>query len=213
MDVEIVMAESKLPSAPESPPITAEDLDLLATPDTELRQRVEVFSFEEERFKARISVGNTWQQLLQAHLYYDHVITQVLLDELANPDAINTSRMSFYQKLQLIRALGLLPAEMLSCVEFINGLRNKIAHDLSFEISEKDERDLFNCTPKYLRDIMASDEDRDPGPLRLWELLLIVLLHIEVIRQNHAFKRLSKHKSYIRLRTVLEKTKGAVYRT
>jgi hypothetical protein len=70
----------------ERPPITAEDLELLATPDAELRKRVEVFSFDDEQLKARISTGERWQQLLQAHLYFDHVITRLLVDELANPD-------------------------------------------------------------------------------------------------------------------------------
>jgi hypothetical protein len=54
--------------------------------DAELRKRVEVFSFDDEQLKARISTGERWQQLLQAHLYFDHVITRLLVDELANPD-------------------------------------------------------------------------------------------------------------------------------
>jgi len=207
-----VTSEEKPLVSLERPPITAEDLDLLATPDAELHKRVEIFSFDDERFKARISTGDRWQQLLQAHLYFDHVVTQLLVDALANPDAINASRMSFLQKLQLIEALGLLPADLASTVEFINGLRNKIAHDLKFEVSEKDEHDLANCTPKRLRDIMMTDNDRVSGPLRFDELLRIVLLQIDVIRQTHAFSRLSGRKATIRLRTVLERTKGAIYR-
>jgi hypothetical protein len=172
-----------------------------------LRKRVEVFSFDDEQLKARISTGERWQQLLQAHLYFDHVITRLLVDELANPDAIDARRMSFLQKLRLTQALGLIPTDLASSVEFINGLRNKIAHDLDFEISDKDERDLANCTPKRLRDIMASDNKRDSvGPLRFHELLRIVLLQIEVTRQSHAFVRLHNRKAEIRLRTVLEKT-------
>lgn len=205
------MSEEKPLVSLDRPPITAEDLDLLATPDAELHKRVEKFSFDDDRFKARISAGDRWQQLLQAHLYFDHVITQLLVDGLANPDAINASRMGFLQKLQLIQALGLLPADLTSTVEFINGLRNKIAHDLNFEISDKDEHGFANCTPKWLRDILVTDNDRQSGPLRFHELLRIVLLQIEVIRQRHAFSRLSERKSVIRLRTVLEKTKGAVY--
>jgi len=119
--------------------------------------------------------------------------------------------MSFHQKLRLVRALGLITSELMHTVEFINGLRNKISHDLNFEISEKEECDLLNCTPKYLREIVAEDSKRKPGPIRFHESLHIILLQIEVIRQNHAFKRLSSHKSNIRLRTVLEKTEGAIY--
>lgn len=204
--------ESKPPVDIDRPPITAEDLALIATPDAELRKRTEIHSFDDERFKARISTGDRWQQLLQAHLYFDHVITQLLVEALAKPDAIDASRMSFIQKVQLIEALGLLRADLAPAIVFMNGLRNKIAHDLNFEISDKDERDLANCTPKWLRDIMEADVERTPGPLRFHELLRIVLLHMEVARQNFAFRRLSERKSIVRLRTVLEKTEGAVYR-
>jgi hypothetical protein len=208
-----VTSEEKPLTVLERPPITAEDLELIATPDAELRKRVELFSFDREQFSVRISTGDRWQQLIQAHLYFDHAITLLLVEEFANPDAINTTRMSFIQKLQLVQALGLLPADLVSVIEFINNLRNKIAHDLNFEISDKDERDLSNCTPKRLRDIVVIDNDRNlSGPPRFHELLRIVLLQLEVIRQSQAFRRLSERKSIIRLRTVLEKTEGAIYR-
>jgi hypothetical protein len=196
----------------ERPPITPEDLELLATPDAEMHKRVETFSFSIEQFEARVATGERWQQLIQAHLYFDHVITQLLVEALANPDAINASRMGFIQKLQLIQALGLLSSELASPVEFINGLRNKIAHDLNFEIGDKDERDLANCTPKYLREIMMSDDERDPGPPRFHEWLRIILLRIEIIRQAQSYNRLMDRKASIRLRTVLERTPGANYR-
>jgi hypothetical protein len=190
------------------PPLTAEDLELLATPTEELQRRTEVFSFDQDRFKKRIATGEHWQQLLQAHLYFEHVVTQLLSDALANPDAVNVSRMSFSQKLQFISALNLLPPELISSVEFINGLRNKIAHKLDFEIGDKDVRDFTNCVPKRLRDIASQDDDRAPGPLRFNELLRVVLLQIEVLRQQYALNRLTTRKAEIRLRTVLEKTPG-----
>jgi hypothetical protein len=187
-------------------------LELLATPTEELQRRTEVFSFDQDRFKKRIATGEHWQQLLQAHLYFDHVITQLLSEELVNPDAVNVSRMSFSQKMQFITALDLLSPELVSSVEFMNGLRNKIAHDLNFEISDKDVRDFTNCIPKYLRDIASDDDDRAPGPLRFNELLQVVLLQVEVLRQRHVLNRLRTRKAEIRIRTVLEKTPGAVYK-
>ncbi len=194
------------------PPLTAEELELLATPTEELKRRTEVFSFDYDRFKKRIEIGEHWQQLLQAHLYFDHVITQLLSEALVNPDAVNVSRMSFSRKLQFILALDLLTPELVSSVEFINGLRNKIAHDLDFEISDKDVRDFTNCIPKYLRDFGLNDESRMPGHLHFNELLQLVLLQIEVQRQHHALTRLTTRKGEIRLQAVLEKTPGAVYK-
>lgn len=206
------MVEDKRSTSSSQQTITKEDLELLATPDADLRKQVEIFSFDREQFKTRISSEDRWQQLLQAHLYLDHVLTQMLLEELANPSAIHTNRMGFAQKLQLIDAMGLLPPDLLSCVEFINGIRNKIAHDLEFQISEKEEQDLKNCTPKPLREAMEASNDREPGPIQFRELLEVVLLQIDIFRQNHAFQRLTTRKAEVRLRTVLDKTEGAVYR-
>jgi hypothetical protein len=196
----------------ERPPLTAEDLALLATPAEELKERTHVFSFDRDRFEKRIASGENWQQLLQAHLYYDHVITQLLTEALVKPEDVKVSRMSFSQKLQFLSALGLLRPEFVSPIEFVNGLRNKISHDLSFEISDKDVRDFANCIPTYLRDVASSEDDREPGPLRFNELLRIVLFQIEVFRQEHAMRRLNERKATIRLRTVLEKTPNIVYK-
>jgi hypothetical protein len=140
----------------------------------------------------------------------EHVMPAFVLDHLGNeiPASVDDPLPRASPYLRTPRAI-----QHASTVEFINGLRNKIAHDLNFEISDKDERDLASCTPKRLRDIMMTANGRDSGgPLRFNELLRIVLLQIEVIRQNHAFSRLSGRKAHIRLRTVLERTEGAIYR-
>ncbi|WP_315765658.1 MULTISPECIES: hypothetical protein [unclassified Bradyrhizobium] len=193
------------------PPITEYDRELLATSDEELRKQTQVFCFDRARFESRISAGERWQQLLQAHLYFDHVITKTLEDALKNPDAINMRRNSFSQKLQLISAMGLLPAELISPVEFINGLRNRIAHDLDFEIDDKHIDDLVNCTPKHLREVALDEDERQPGPIRFFELLRVILFQIEVLREHNEYARLSAAKSALRLRTVLDKTE-VVYR-
>ena len=111
------------------PPLTDDDLELLATPNAELQKKTATFSFDAEKFTERVFDGQRWQQLLQAHLYYDHVITRILSDALTNADAVNLRRIGFYQKSQPIRAMNLLPGELVSVLEFINSLRNKIAHE------------------------------------------------------------------------------------
>jgi hypothetical protein len=194
------------------PPLTQYELDLLATPTEELEKRTFVFSFDRDKFEVRISTGEYWQQLLQAHLYFDHVITQILSEALANPDAVSLTRMGFARKCQFILALNLLPAPLVSTAEAINGLRNKIAHDLNFEISDKDFRDIENCTPKHLREIAETEDDRKPGPLRFNELLRVVLFQIEVLRQEKALGRLIERKGALRLRVVLDQTPGVVYK-
>jgi hypothetical protein len=120
--------------------------------------------------------------------------------------------MSFAKKLDLSYAMGLIPNELFSNINWINKNRNKIAHDLNFELSNKHHMDLKNCTPVYLRNIMETDKDREPGPLRFCELLFITLLKIEILRQSQAYSRLMNKKGEIRLRTVLERTPNVTYR-
>ena len=76
---------------PKRLPVTTEELKLLATPDKELEREAFVSSFDEERFEQRIKQGESWQQLIQAHLYYDHVITQILKDALVYPEEAGLS--------------------------------------------------------------------------------------------------------------------------
>jgi hypothetical protein len=194
------------------PPITPEDLQLLETPDEELKKSTQKFSFDHELFSKRISVGERWQQLLQAHLYYDHVLTQMLVDALPQPDAIDLRRMGFANKLQLISAMNLLPPDLISPIQFINGIRNKIAHDLNFEVTDQAIIDLTNCTPPSLREALEQNSGREPGPPLFHELLQVVLIWTEVIRHQHEYSRIDTHKSIIRARTVLDKIAGRTTR-
>jgi hypothetical protein len=189
-------------------PLTPEDLELLATPDEELAHKVSDLCFDYEQFTCRVFKGDRWQQLLQAHLYFDHVITRMLEEALPNPDAIKLRRTSFSQKVQLISAMDLLPSSLIPPVEFINGLRNKIAHELNFEISDDAVDNLINCTPKRLRQVALEQRDREDGPLSFHEVLHIVLIQIETLRQDHVNQRLLKRKQVLNARVVLAKAKG-----
>jgi hypothetical protein len=202
---EAISADALTHHAPLMPeePLTPEDLDLLATPDEELARKVSDLCFDYEQFTGRVFKGDRWQQLLQAHLYFDHVITRMLEEALPNPDAMKLRRTSFSHKVQLLSAMNLLPSSLIPPVEFINGLRNKIAHELNFEISDDAVNNLINCTPKRLRQVALEQRDRADGPLSLHEVLHIVLIQLETFRQDHANQRLLKRKHVLNARGVL----------
>jgi hypothetical protein len=189
----------------ERPPLTEEELELLRTPDGELKERLSVFSFDVDRFVQRVEAGDGWQQLLQAHLYFDHIISRALSDALPKPDAINATRMSFIQKLQLVEAMGLIPEQIVRPIEAINSLRNRIAHDLDFELTAKEAHDIANATPKHLRDVITTTDGRSKGPITLAELLKVLVLQADILRQNRVVEREMYRKSTLRLRSVLDK--------
>jgi hypothetical protein len=197
---------------PPRPPLTEDDLKLLSTSTDELTAEARKFSFDREKFKARLYKGERWQQLIQAHLYIDHVLTQLLVEALKRPNEIQASRLGFSQKLDLINALDLIPEDFIAPIQFINKLRNKIAHQLDFLISEKDDTDFANCTPKFLREELSEEKDRDGGPLKLHELLFGLVLMLEIFRQQNALNRIQSRKAMLRLRAVLDRTPGVIYR-
>lgn len=188
-----------------------EELKLLSTPDEIIVEGYQAFCFDQDAFTKRVRSGDRWQQLIQAHLYLEHVVAQLLKEALAKPEAISMSRMGFSQRLDLIVAMALLPDELVSPIRKISGLRNKIAHDLTFEIADSDVRDLENCTPVSLRDAVRLETGREAGALDLHELLTVILLKADIIRQHIAARREIGRKSELRLRTVLRKTPNVKY--
>lgn len=190
---------------------TDDELELLSTSNQNILKKHEAFSFDYEDFLERVKVGDNWQQLVQSHLYFEHVVTQILSEALANPEAISLSRMGFSQRLDLIVAMALLPDELVAPIRKISRLRNKLAHNLSFRVSERDVRNLENCTPTHLRDAVRAEEGRAAGPLALHELIGVILLKADIIRQHHAASREIGKKAELRLKAVLRKTANVKY--
>ncbi len=190
---------------------SSEELELLATSDEDILKRHQTFCFDRGDFYKRVQSGDRWQQLIQAHLYFEHVVAQILSEALAKPEAISLSRMGFGQRLDLVLAMALLPDELVTPIRRISGLRNKIAHDLKFEVAGRDILDLENCTPLKLRDAMQAEAGREAGPLELHELLTVILLKADLIRQQSAASREIGRKSELRLRTVLLQTPNVKY--
>ncbi|XZQ29754.1 hypothetical protein ACTTAL_01920 [Rhodobacter capsulatus] len=84
-----------------------EERELLSTSDEDIIRKHQNFSFDLDEFFKRTQNGDYWQQLIQAHLYFEHVISQILTEALTRPEAISLSRMGFSQRLDLIVALAL----------------------------------------------------------------------------------------------------------
>lgn len=190
---------------------TNEELDLLSTSDEEIWKRHQTFCFHLDDFTKRVGSGDLWQQLIQAHLYFEHVVAQIRTEALAKPEAIRLSHMGFSQRVNLIAAMALLPDELVTPIRKISGLRNKIAHDLTFEVGDHDVRDLENCTPASLRNAAKAEAGRKAGPLELHELLKVILLKTDIVRQDSAAHREIGRKSELRLRTVLQNTPNVKY--
>ncbi|WP_438987725.1 hypothetical protein [Marivivens donghaensis] len=191
--------------------ITEEDLSLLSTSDEEIKKQNQEWSFDCDKFRAAIKTGERWHQLVQSQIYLEHIVAQILRDAIPFPDEISFSRMPFGPRLDLARALDLIPSDITVAARLISKMRNRVAHNLSFEITDHQVKDLENCIPSDLKKIIKEDNERPVGPLQFSELLEVIVLVADIHRQSRLANMLLSRKAEIRLRTTLDKTPGARY--
>lgn len=180
---------------------TEEEINLLATSSEELEKRTAVMSFDIDQLVSRLK-GEPWQQMLQGHLYFDHVITLLLTEELKNPNAIDVKRMGFAQKLQLVHAIGLIPDDMAPVATVVNKIRNGLAHDLEAKIGHKEIGWLKNALPKALKKEASEDEGNEEHWIRA--VLVYSLVALDSVRQRNALQRLQQRKAYLNAARVLD---------
>lgn len=183
---------------------SVEERLLFETPDEEIIARNKKYSFDVQSFDSRISTGDAWQRIVQGHLFFEHVVGQLLLEALTKPEAISLSRMGYSQRLDLASAMGILSDEQIVALRKINSLRNKLAHDLNFEITEQDVLDLANCTPREMRAAIQRDKGVDACPLDLYDLLMGNLVMLESRRQENAASKELRRKHFLKMRFALD---------
>ena len=138
-------------------------------PDNELviKKVIEILGGKEEaRRKIEsefFNMQNRWDQdidvigrILRAHLYVEHYLTEYLRK--ANPRLgnLNSVRISFSQKIDLLDPNDSLVKDIIPGIRHLNKIRNRLAHNLSAEITETDaEVFLSNLMFKALREASA----------------------------------------------------------
>lgn len=190
------MAEPKLPEV---------DKDPIDLSDDEIDRTSSVFSFDIDECRERLAIGNDGNKIIQGHLFFDHVLNQLLLESLARPKALRLDRMTFSSKVDLCDALGLLGPSVVAFLKRVNKLRNGIAHDLKFEISDQHVQDLVNILPKdYEKNIRTIEENE--SATRLQAVLLIGATAIDMRRQDWLAIRMRRERGKAQLRNIASRT-------
>lgn len=192
------------PLVPDRKPraFTEEEKLLLATSTQKLEEQTAEMSFDIDKLVSRLK-GEKWQQVLQAHLYFDHVVSALLTEELKNPNAIDTKRMGFSQKLQLVHAFGLMPEDLVPVVSIVNKIRNRLAHDLEASIGDDELVQIKSSLPKWFKKHVMTKTELD-APEALRNIMVFVLTYLEMARQKNALRRLQQRKAYLNLNRVLD---------
>ncbi len=73
-------------------------------------------------------------QFILGHLVIESILVQLIDTKLADPDGLNSFRLSFPQKIELCLGLGLIKKYLGNFLIKINEFRNKYAHRLDYKI-------------------------------------------------------------------------------
>ena len=184
--------------------LSEDERELLRTPDSVLRERAAAtVSFDMDRMVDRVN-GGEWQNVLQAHLYLDHVLTLILRENVPNPNALKLDRIGFSQKVDLANALSLVPASHVALLRRVNTLRNKISHDVDYVLTDIDTRAVCNTVPTHLAQHIKADPYPEPG-LTFRKVLVFTILTLDVMRQGLATNNALGRKLSVRLHAVAQK--------
>jgi len=182
--------------------LTPEEIALLSLSDETIIKQSEEWCFDQTAYYKRMkSSSERWQRIILTHLHFEHVIDQLLRDAIPFPDEIKLSRMSFQNRLDLARALDLIPAQLTVVTRAISGLRNKLAHRLNFSVEDDRVRDLMGLLPKPLRE--AVEQEHQPGDGRdeeLSRILVATLATLESYRHRWKSERVIRTKRQLKVK-------------
>lgn len=131
----------------------------------------------------RLSVSEDWSKLIVAHIYLDHIVSQTLVDHLPHHESYLSGYRPFMDKLSLCQALGYFQSELGAVLKSINASRNKFAHNLVFDFSDTEKKNLFRV---FTKELPLSEILRPDG---LTDFLIMVVLLTELSRVSEAKRR------------------------
>lgn len=178
------------------------DDELLAMSDDDIRNATCEFSFDVEKCHERLKTGDDWQAVVQAHLFYDHVLSSILGEAMSYPDEVDLDRTSFATKLDLAAGFGLITRQIKSYLKRVNKIRNDIAHNLAFEVKGTDYDNLRQLSADNIRveiDRLITENNAS----QMEAVLFINLFNLDIIRQGWVASRLKQRRDEEKLKRVL----------
>ncbi|RVA58216.1 hypothetical protein EN933_02285 [Mesorhizobium sp. M7A.F.Ca.US.001.01.1.1] len=165
-----------------------DEIDWQTVDHEELKERALVYSYDLIEAKTRLIDVEPWVAVITAHIYVDHVLTNLLAENLKQPNAMLGEQRRKYvlEKLEICEAMDWINPEVTPVIRKLNSIRNGLAHNLVFELSKQTTLDLINCLPKVARDLVAENHTPTEGqPLAsLGHHLQTLLIFLDMNRQQ-----------------------------
>lgn len=125
---------------------------------------------------------------IKAHLYVENFLEEILKRKfMHNSIFLNNRDFTFSLKLDVLCAKNYLDEKLYRDIRLLNRVRNKFAHDLSFDISTFDMSQFYYCEELYQRVKTESEEAKRLVNLSIFKYVLMELLFR--LTQKHKFIR------------------------
>lgn len=132
------------------------------------------------KFANDINEETYLQIILKGHLYIENRLIELIKVKLVNPHAINLNDLNFPTKINLARALGLLDNKKSKLLRNLNRIRNNLAHDLNFELSDGEIKKQIKYFDKYYSNSFQKTIEENAGDLKQLLRNIYVLTYLEL---------------------------------
>lgn len=157
--------------------------------------------FDLDAVATRLRIRNRGMQVLNAHLVIDHVLTFFLSAQFVAKSKMKIDRMSFDQKVELLYSLGRLSDDSRYWAKRLNGIRNKLAHELDFTVSVAD-------SDEFISHFESLDEKGLLRRFKFAHALLLLVLKIESDRIGTLKLEVKREIALQRIRDLLDRARG-----
>lgn len=157
-------------------------------------------------FKDLHATEDTLSFMIRGHLHCEAILTEILSNAVIRPSALNIDRLNYQAKLNLCNAFALIPESLVPSLSKLGNLRNRLAHNIDYSITEKDQSDLMNVilsnAGEHIR-YYLSKRTEFPNGLKRSILGLIMDLSVNAVTAKE-----DKEEMLINLVLVLQKMSG-----
>jgi hypothetical protein len=131
---------------------------------------------------SHLNAGKPLETVLRGHLWIERGMNLILERVSVDESELGRARLTFAQKVAVLAALGHIEEDEAVAVRAVNGVRNRLAHDVSAELSKDEVNALGSGFSVRLREL-AGPELRNALPERAFAqgiATIVVVLHLTV---------------------------------
>ncbi len=141
-----------------------------------------------DQFYEDVGNGTVFEVVLRGHLWVESELLRSLEAALPFPALAELDRIAFGHKVALVAAHGLMKPDERSGFQRLNLMRNRLAHRLDGEFTERDESDLLNALGARHRanvDLVVTSGTPSTFPNRLRIAVTAMCVQLQIDRDTH----------------------------